>query len=84
MNTSKIKLIGALIGALTCASPLLAQNAVGQWDFDNGDLTQTLGANLGDMTYADGPTGQTAAETIFGTTTNLGISSINGTQAKVM
>ncbi len=83
MKRSTIKLAGALLGALTCAGSLLAQN-VGQWDFDNGDLTQTTGATLGDLAYYDGPAGPTSTETLFGSTTNLGIPSINGTNAFVM
>ena len=83
MKLSKLKKACALIGALSCASTLMAQN-VGQWDFSHGDLTQTAGANLGDMSYNDGPTGATFTQTVFGTTTTLGIPNINGTPAPVM
>jgi Concanavalin A-like lectin/glucanases superfamily/Immunoglobulin domain len=83
MKTKKIKSISLLACALCCAGTLLGQN-VGQWDFDNGDLSQTAGANLGDMTYIDGTTGQTISNTVFDTTTDLGIPDINGTPAKVM
>ncbi len=66
--------------AFVSASKLQAQ-AVGQWDFNSSNLTATVGATLGDMTYNDGTT---AAVTQFGTTTGLGISNILGTNAIVM
>jgi hypothetical protein len=53
----------------------------GQWDFDRGDLSPTIGKAL---QYFDGPTGLTAAGTQFGTTTDLGVPDINGTAARVM
>src|ERR1700679_3054291 len=80
MRTS---VVAALIVAASYASSLLAQN-IGQWDFNNGDLTQTSGANLGPLSYNDGPTGQTADDTVFGSTTTLGIPNINGTAANVI
>ncbi len=83
MKTTRLKLTGALLGALACAGALHAQN-VGQWDFSNSNLVQTAGANLGDMTYIDGPTGTTSNLTVFGSTTNLGIPNIGGIPAQVM
>ena len=83
MKKNNLKWMAALAGTLCCAGTLLAQN-VGQWDFNSGDLTQTSGANLGDMTYTDGSNGQTFSNSVFATTTTLGISDINGTPAKVM
>ncbi|MBN9688895.1 MAG: hypothetical protein J0M24_01540 [Verrucomicrobia bacterium] len=53
----------------------------GQWDFDNGDLSATVGTPLA---YFDGPTGLTQQGTRFGTTTALGVPDINGVPAKVM
>jgi hypothetical protein len=82
INAGKLKMLGAVASALYCGG-LSAQN-VGQWDFESGDLTQTPGANLGDLTYDDGPAGQTFSKTVFGTTTLLGIPNINGLVAKVM
>ena len=61
-------------------------NAVaGQWDFDSGSLKATIGQDLEylDPTY-DGPTGNATTKTEFGTTTQLGVSDINGKVAKVM
>lgn len=49
----------------------------GQWDFDNGDLSATIGAP---MQYY----GSTASQTQFGTTTSFGIASIGGQPATVM
>src|SRR5215831_13854517 len=67
--------LGAL---LLCASPLMGQNLVGQWDFNKGDLTATVGL---DLSYADAPTQQ---GTQFGTTSSLGVPGIGGTDANVM
>jgi len=53
----------------------------GQWDFEHGDLSATVGK---DLQYFDGPTGQTATKTKFGTTTSFGIPDINGKPANVM
>ena len=83
MKPIKLKLVAALVGAASYASTLLAQN-IGQWDFNSGDLSQTAGANLGPITYNDGPGGQTFANTVFGSTTTLGVPNINGTVANVM
>jgi Concanavalin A-like lectin/glucanases superfamily/Immunoglobulin domain len=83
MKTRKLTSFGSLAMAFFCAGALVAQN-VGQWDFNNQDLSQTAGANLGDLTYIDGTTGQTVSNTVFGTTTALGIPDINGVPANVM
>jgi hypothetical protein len=59
-----------------------AQAAVtAQWDFNNGDLSATVGK---DLKYLDGPGAVSQANTVFGTTTSLGIADINGTPAKIM
>jgi hypothetical protein len=84
IELKNLKLFGTLFSALLCASTLLGQTSIGQWDFENGDLTATAGSNLGDLSYADGPSGATKTATVFGTTTALGITNINGTVAKVM
>ncbi len=52
----------------------------GQWDFQ-GDLTATAGK---DLQYLDGASGQSVANTTFGTTTSFGIPDINGTPTKIM
>ena len=83
MKLKTLKLTATLASALACAGGLMAQN-VGQWDFNNGDLSQTVGADLGDLSYIDGPSGQTAANTVFSTTTALGVPDINGIPANVM
>lgn len=69
-----------LAAALALATQLHAQ-PTGQWDFNSGDLTATVGS---DLQYADGPGGPTQLGTTFGTTTTLGIPDINGTAAHVM
>jgi hypothetical protein len=53
----------------------------GQWDFEACDLSATVGKPL---QYLDGPGGVSAAETRFGTCTSLGVSLINGEDAKIM
>lgn len=53
----------------------------GQWDFDRGDLSATIGLPLD---YLGGPSGPTATETTFGTTTSFGIPDIDGLPAQVM
>ncbi|MHB8522355.1 MAG: hypothetical protein ACYDH9_16565 [Limisphaerales bacterium] len=58
-----------------------ASNVTGQWDFQQGDLSATVGK---DLQYFDGPAGQTATKTKFGTTTSFGIPDINGQSANVM
>src|SRR5437879_1845187 len=75
--------LGILL-TLFCASTLPAQNNIGQWDFDHTNLTATAGATLGDLQYADGPSGATATATQFGSTAVFGIPAIDGTNAQVM
>ena len=53
----------------------------GQWDFDSGDLSATIGLSL---EYMGGTNGPTVAQTQFGTTTGFGIPDIDGVPAKVM
>jgi hypothetical protein len=66
--------------ALICASNLMAQSYVGLWDFNSRDLTATVGPN---MTYADAG-GATEQATRFGSTTELSIPDIAGSNAVVM
>lgn len=83
---NRLKHLRAL-GLLACSLGLAGSShaqTTGQWDFNSGDLTATSGAILGDLTYADGPTGQTAATTTFANTSALGIPAIGGTNAAVM
>jgi predicted phosphodiesterase len=58
--------------------PLAAQTVRGQWDFDAGNLSATVGLP---MEYFGGTT---ASKTQFGTTASFGISSIAGQVASVM
>ncbi|MGH7972608.1 MAG: immunoglobulin domain-containing protein, partial [Limisphaerales bacterium] len=69
-----------LAAALVLATQLHAQ-PTGQWDFNSGNLSATLGS---DLQFSDGPGGPTDLGTTFGTTTSLGIPDINGTPAHVM
>jgi hypothetical protein len=63
------------------AVPLHAQTPTGQWDFELGDLSGTVGAAL---EYADGPGAATQTGTRFGTTTAFGIANLAGSAAKAM
>jgi len=61
-----------------------AAPVTGQWDFDAGDLSATVGTPLA---YLDGPAGVTAAGTQFGTTGQgdfAAIPDIGGRPAKIM
>jgi hypothetical protein len=59
----------------------MAQSYIGLWDFNNRDLTATVGPN---MTYADGAGGATEQATAFGSTLELSIPDIGGSNAVVM
>lgn len=77
--TKSLKLAAVLAATLVATASVKAE--IGQWDFNNGNLDATAGANLAGMSYMGDAT-QTA--TLFGTTTALGIPDINGTPARVM
>ncbi len=53
----------------------------GLWQFDNGDLTATIGKNLA---YLDGEEGATQGATEFGSTESFEIESIGGQVANIM
>ncbi|HAH97958.1 MAG TPA: hypothetical protein DCO70_01385 [Verrucomicrobiales bacterium] len=53
----------------------------GLWNFDEGDLSATLGQTLD---YLDGAKGATAGATDFGTTESFGIDGIDGKPANIM
>ena len=72
------------LGSPTGSAIPLSVNAspvTGQWDFNFGDLSATVGK---DLVYLDGPAGSTATLTVFGTCSALGIPLLNGVDAKVM
>ena len=56
-------------------------NVAGQWDFDRGDLSATIGKPL---RYLDGEEGLTKAGTQFGTPTELSVAEITGGEARIM
>jgi hypothetical protein len=72
-------MLAALL-ALAGSQSLRAQ-PTGQWDFNSGDLSGTVG---GPLQYLDGAGGATQQGTQFGTTTALGIPNIGGAEALVM
>src|SRR5205085_812956 len=69
-----------LLGTFFAVSKVVAQ-PFGQWDFDSGNLSATVGP---DLTYSDGSGGNTQTGTAFGTTTSFGLPNINGSVASVM
>ena len=79
---ASVFLMGIVAMAPTEIANAASYLATGHWDFDQGDLRATLGA---DMQYGDLP-GETAVKdhTSFGTTTSFGIPDIGGQPAKVM
>ena len=58
-----------------------ASTVTGQWDFNFGNLSATVGQ---DLQYLDGASGSTATATQFGTCSSFGIPAINGVDAKIM
>ncbi|MEW6157693.1 MAG: LamG-like jellyroll fold domain-containing protein [Verrucomicrobiota bacterium] len=77
----RLGLLITSILALILFHPVASAQPTGQWDFENGNLAATVGA---DLQYTDGQGGATELATQFGTTTALGIPDIGGTPAKVM
>jgi len=63
------------------STPTARAQALGLWDFDGGNLNQTAGATLGNLTFA---TPETTAATAFGTTASFSIPDIGGASALVM
>ncbi len=66
----------ALASLTVMVGAVLGQD-VRQWDFDNGDLSATLGGDA--LTFQN-----TQGSSEFGTTTDLGIADINGEEAAVL
>ncbi|MES2707568.1 MAG: hypothetical protein V4726_13305 [Verrucomicrobiota bacterium] len=60
---------------------LPVSNVTGQWDFDRGDLAATVGSPL---QYLDGAEGLTKTSTLFGSTTDLGVTEMGDVPARVM
>jgi len=82
LSDAQIVALGTADGhPIPVATP--ATSVAGQWDFENGNLAATIGKALqyADPTF-DGPTA--GALTQFGSCSALGISLINGVDAKVM
>src|SRR6266568_8657423 len=71
---------GIALPAMLFAIPLFAQPA-GQWDFDSGDLSATVGQAL---QYSDGPGGATQNGTSFGTPSSFGTPELTGGSARIM
>ncbi|MDB6037952.1 MAG: hypothetical protein JWM99_1793, partial [Verrucomicrobiales bacterium] len=66
-------------GGIPIATPVTT--VTGQWDFDAGDLSATIGK---DLLYFDGTSGESVANSTFGTTTELGVPDIDGTPAHIL
>ncbi len=80
LSDAQLALLG---GPSTAGIPvaLPASSITGQWDFNRGDLSATIGTPL---TYFDGAAGVTAIGTTFGTTTDLGVLDFEEGDALVM
>jgi hypothetical protein len=65
--------------AIPVAAP--ATSVTGQWDFDSGDLTATVGR---DLQYFDGASGSTATATAYGKCSSFGLPLINGIDAEIV
>ena len=77
----------ALGGPEACGIPaVIPQSTVtGQWDFERGNLSASVGKALQYFDPAfDGPTGTNANLTTFGTCSSLGIALVNGVDANIM
>jgi hypothetical protein len=60
---------------------LPATSVTGQWDFNFGDLSATVGK---DLQYLDGSSGQTAGLTQFGSCSTLGVPLLGGVDPKIV
>lgn len=60
------------------------QQVTGQWDFNNGNLAATVGADGSYWIVPATPPRDVAAETQFGSTASFGIADIDGQVAQVM
>lgn len=69
---------------LVLAAPGFGQQVTGQWDFNDGNLSATVGAAGQYWVAPTTPTRDVQTETTFGTTTSFGIPDIGGVAAKVM
>jgi len=58
-----------------------ASSVTGQWDFNFGDLSATVGK---DLQYLDGASGTTASQTQFGICSGFSLPLIDGVDAKIM
>jgi hypothetical protein len=87
IQVSSVKMTDAQLVALgkptangiPVATPITS--VTGQWDFDAGDLSATVGK---DLLYFDGTSGESVANTVYGTTTELGVPDIDGTPAHII
>ena len=77
--TRKLLIIGTLGLAVLMAPKSMGQ--LGQWDFNAGNLSQSSGATLGDLTYHDAAT---SSGTAFGSCSSFGIPNIGTSNALVM
>src|SRR5437868_3568771 len=81
--TKHLSLLILLSAALLWGAETRGQ-VIGQWDFNSSNLVQSAGSTVGDLQFTDGAGGTTDSQTVFGSTTALGIPNINGTAAIVM
>ena len=80
LSDAEMVLLGAP-SASKIPQAIPASNVTGQWDFKFGDISATIGK---DLTYFDGPTGQTAATVQFTNCSSAGIPLINGQDTTIL
>ena len=78
-DAQMVALGGPDANGIPVAAPVTS--VTGQWDFDSGDLTATVGK---DLQYFDGASGATAGATAYGTCSSFSLPLINGVDAKIM
>jgi hypothetical protein len=79
--TRNLYVLGATLAAIFFVVAKTPAQPFGQWDFNSGSLSATIGS---DLLYSDGPGAPTALGTSFGSCSALGIPTIGGSNALVM
>jgi hypothetical protein len=78
-DAQMVALGGPEANGIPVAAP--ATSVTGQWDFNSGDLSATVGK---DLQYFDGTSGSTATATAYGTCSSFGIPLVNGVDAQIV
>jgi hypothetical protein len=80
MSDAQMAALGGPDGnSIPVAAPVTS--VTGQWDFNSGDLTATVGK---DLQYFDGAAGSTASATAYGKCSSFGLPLIDSVDAQIM